>query len=96
MQAIQTQGLQLMLAGAVITLVSTSVLMVGAMLIFRWDWVTATGTLAGGQTQPAILAFAEGLAPSQATQIAYVSMMPAAMILKILLAQFLLTLMNVH
>lgn len=93
-QALQTQGIQLLFAGALITLVSTGILLIGSLFVFRWDWVTATGTLAGGQTQPAILAFAERLAPSEATQIAYVSMMPAAMILKILLAQFLLTLMH--
>ncbi|MEZ0371557.1 MAG: aspartate:alanine exchanger family transporter [Candidatus Sericytochromatia bacterium] len=93
-QALQTQGLQLLLAGAVITLVSAGTLLLGALTLLRWDWVTATGTLAGGQTQPAILAFAERLAPCEATQIAYVSIMPAAMLLKILLAQLLLNLMH--
>lgn len=94
LQALQSQGLQLLLAGALITLVSAGTLLLGSMALLRWDWVTATGTLAGGQTQPAILAYVEGLAPSEVTQIAYVAIMPAAMVLKILLAQLLLGYMS--
>jgi putative transport protein len=60
------------------------------MLVLKLDWVTATGMLAGGQTQPAILTFIGNLAKSEAPNVAYVSIMPTAMIAKILAAQVLL------
>jgi putative transport protein len=90
LQALETQGVRLLLTGALITLTSTLILLIGAAWILRWDWVTTGGTLAGGQTQPAILAFINQKVTSEAANIAYVGMMPAAMITKILLAQLLL------
>lgn len=93
--ALQSQGPLLLLTGAGITLGASLVLLIGAYLILKWDWVTATGTLAGGQTQPAILAFVNQRIGSEAANIAYVGMMPAAMILKIVVAQLLLWLTTV-
>lgn len=90
MKALQTQGPVLLATGALITLGAVSVLLIGSYLILHWDWVTTAGTLAGGQTQPAILAFVNQRVTSEAANIAYVGMMPAAMISKILLAQLLL------
>lgn len=89
-KALQSQGPLLLLTGAGITLGASLVMLVGAYLILKWDWVTTTGTLAGGQTQPAILAFVNQRIGSEAANIAYVGMMPAAMILKIMMAQILL------
>lgn len=89
-QALQQQGLLLIGVGSLITAVSTLILLVGSLWLFKWDWVTATGILAGGQTQPAILAFVDKMAKSEAPNTAYVSIMPAAMLLKIILAQLLL------
>ncbi len=88
--AISGQGLMLISIGALLTFTSALLLLVGAMWILRLDWVTATGTLAGGQTQPAILSFIGKLANSEAPNIAYSAVFPTAMILKILLAQALL------
>ncbi|MCS6989217.1 MAG: hypothetical protein NZM06_06820 [Chloroherpetonaceae bacterium] len=88
--AVAEQGLLLVSLGAVLTCVSALSLLVGAMWMLRLDWVTATGTLAGGQTQPAILSFIGKLAGSEAPNIAYSAAFPTAMILKILLAQALL------
>ena len=88
--AVANNGIILLIFGAMITLVSTLVLLYGSMLILKLDWVTATGTLAGGQTQPAILSFIGNLAKSEAPNTAYVSIMPTAMIAKILMAQVLL------
>ncbi|HEY9614317.1 aspartate:alanine exchanger family transporter, partial [Allocoleopsis sp.] len=53
--AVANNGVLLLLIGAIITLVATLVLLGGAIVLLNLDWVTATGTLAGGQTQPAIL-----------------------------------------
>lgn len=88
--AISGQGLVLVSIGALLTFTSAFLLLVGSMWILRLDWVTATGTLAGGQTQPAILSFIGKLANSEAPNIAYSAVFPTAMILKILLAQTLL------
>lgn len=88
--AISGQGLVLISIGALLTFASAFLLLVGAMWILRLDWVTATGTLAGGQTQPAILSFIGKLANSEAPNITYSAVFPTAMILKILLAQALL------
>ena len=95
-KALHEQGLILLLTGAVITLVATAILLLIPYLLFRWDWISTTGTLAGGQTQPAILAFVNQKVTSEAANIAYVGIMPAAMIAKILLAQFLLVLASIY
>lgn len=91
--ALTTQGPALIGAGAVITLLSTLLLLGGAMKLLKADWVTATGLLAGGQTQPALLAFAGDRSHSEAPNVAYVAIMPTAMLAKILLAQGLLWIM---
>ncbi|MEW6493324.1 MAG: aspartate:alanine exchanger family transporter [Cyanobacteriota bacterium] len=88
--AVMDNGLVLLIVGAMITLVATLILLGGAMLVLHLDWVTATGILAGGQTQPAILTFIGNLAKSEAPNVAYVSIMPTAMIAKIIAAQVLL------
>lgn len=88
--AVTNNGFVLLIVGAIITLVATFVLLGGAMLVLKLDWVTATGMLAGGQTQPAILSFIGNLAKSEAPNVAYVSIMPTAMIAKIIAAQVLL------
>lgn len=95
-QAFASEGLTLMACGAAITTISALTLLTGSMYLLRMDWVTATGTLAGGQTQPAILSFVGGLAQSEAPNTAYVSIMPTAMIAKILAAQILLWLLVHH
>lgn len=87
--AFAAQGPQLVMVGAAITLVSSLVLIVGAMGLLRSDWVTATGLMAGGQTQPALLAFVGEKSHSEAPNTAYTSIFPTAMISKILLAQLL-------
>jgi putative transport protein len=88
--AVLSHGVLLLLIGAVITLSSTLVLLIGSIRILKLDWVTATGILAGGQTQPAILTFIGNLAKSEAPNTAYVSILPTAMVAKIIMAQILL------
>jgi putative transport protein len=90
LDAVTAHGPRLLAVGAAVTLASTVVLLVGARRLLRTDWVTATGVLAGGQTQPALLAFAGERAGSEAPNDAYVAVMPAAMLAKIGLAQVLL------
>ncbi len=93
--AAAAQGLVLLAIGAAVTLASAVVLLFGARHLLGADWVTASGVLAGGQTQPALLAYAGERAGSEAPNDAYVAVMPAAMIAKILVAQLLLTALGV-
>lgn len=88
--ALATQGPALIVAGAAVTLAATAVLLIGSFAVLRFDWVTGVGTLAGGQTQPALLSFVGERARSEAPNAAYVAIMPIAMVAKILAAQLLL------
>lgn len=84
------QGLPLLLAGAAVTLgVTFTTLVVGYKLMgLPFDHVM--GLSSGVQTQPAALAFASNMAKTEAPNVGYASVYPAAMILKIVLAQLLL------
>jgi len=89
-QTMRTNGLQMLMAGAVVTgLVTLAGLLVGyKVLKIRFD--TLMGMIAGIQTQPACLAFATTTARNEAPNIGYASVYPVAMITKIILAQLLL------
>ncbi|MCU0375478.1 MAG: hypothetical protein MUF24_09230, partial [Chitinophagaceae bacterium] len=88
--AILAHGPGLLLAGAMVTLTLSIGILFGCMKVLGMDWVSATGTLGGAQTQPAILSYIGELSQSESPNAAYAAIMPVAMILKILLAQLLL------
>ncbi len=89
-EAIASNGVQLLLAGISITLIMSVGILFGCMKILKMDWVSATGTLGGAQTQPAILSYIGELSQSESPNTAYATIMPVAMLIKILLAQILL------
>jgi putative transport protein len=60
------------------------------MKLLKMDWVSATGTLGGVQTQPAILSYIGEVSQSESPNAAYAAIMPVAMVFKILVAQLLL------
>lgn len=88
--ALVEYGAMLLLAGALITFVVSFGMLFGCMKLLKMDWVSATGTLGGTQTQPAVLSYIGELSQSESPNAAYASIMPVAMIVKILLAQLLL------
>jgi putative transport protein len=90
-QTMRTNGLQMLMAGAGVTLLVTlASLLVGYKLLkIRFD--TLMGMIAGIQTQPACLAFATTTARNEAPNLGYASVYPVAMIAKIILAQLLLS-----
>ena len=90
-QTMRTNGLQMLVAGAGVTLfVTLASLLVGyKVLKIRFD--TLMGMIAGIQTQPACLAFATTTARNDAPNVGYASVYPVAMIAKIILAQLLLS-----
>ncbi len=93
MDAIAANGLHLILAGALVTLTVSVGIIFGCMKILKMDWVSATGTLGGAQTQPAILSYIGDLSQSESPNAAYASIMPVAMLMKIFLAQLLIYLL---
>jgi len=93
--ALAHQGPLLIAVGAGLTLLATGLLLGGAMVVLRMDWVRAAGALAGGQTQPALLSFAGDRSHSEAPNVVYTAIMPTAMIAKILVAQILLWVLEI-
>lgn len=86
-------GLTWMALGAAITLVP--ILLVGAVarLVFRVNFLTLTGVIAGSMTDPPALAFANGLAGSDAPTLGYVAVYPLTMILRIVSVELLVLLL---
>lgn len=83
-------GWRIAVVGAVVTTVVAVTLVIVGRLVHRVDAEKVAGILAGAQTQPAVLAFAnERAAFDNRVAIGYALVYPAAMIVKILLAQIL-------
>jgi putative transport protein len=83
-------GAQLLLAGAVVTFVVTLATLVAGRHFLGVRFDALLGLASGVQTQPACLAYADGLARSEVPSVAYAAVYPTAMIVKILVAQLLL------
>lgn len=86
----QGNGLLLFLGGALITIpVAMLTLFIGYKLL-KIPFSVLTGMLAGLQTQPAVLAFANEQVGNEAPNIGYAMVFPTATVLKIIFAQILL------
>ncbi|WP_322512617.1 aspartate:alanine exchanger family transporter, partial [Chloroflexus sp.] len=86
----QGNGLLLFLSGALITIpVAFATLFIGYKLL-KIPFSLLAGMLAGLQTQPAVLAFANEQTGNEAPNIGYAMVYPTATIAKIILAQLLL------
>ena len=84
-------GLAIVALGAVVTIVTSGVVLLLARKLARTTVTGTLGTCSGMQTQPATLAAAYELSGrSEETYIAYAVVYPVAMIGKILIAQLLL------
>ncbi|HMJ13831.1 MAG TPA: putative transporter [Polyangiaceae bacterium] len=86
-------GLRYMAAGALITIVPLLVCSAFARFSARLDFLTLSGLLAGSMTDPPALAFATNIARSDAPSVAYASVYPLTMLLRILVAQLLVLVM---
>lgn len=86
----QGNGLFLFIGGALITMpVALLTLFIGYKLL-KIPFSLLIGMLAGLQTQPAVLAFANEQTGNEAPNIGYAMVFPTAMVVKIILAQILL------
>jgi putative transport protein len=90
-QTLRTSGVQLLLAGAVVTFAVTLLTLLIGHKLLKIPFDSLAGLVSGIQTQPACLAFAANQSKSDAPNLAYAGVYPAATIAKILLAQLLIS-----
>ena len=86
---LRTNGLQLIAAGAVITFTITLLAMFIGYKLLKIPFELLMGIISGIQTQTACVAYASSQTPSEAPNVGYASVYPAAMITKIVCAQLL-------
>ena len=92
-QVIQKQGWSLLLAGAVITLLSVAVALFLTIKFFKLETLGTLGALTAAMTTPPGLSAANNQTATDQATLAYASVYPAALIFKILFAQILVTLL---
>jgi putative transport protein len=88
-RTLQTTGVTLLGIGAAITFGVTLVTMIVGRRVFKMPYESIMGMMSGIQTQPAALAFANSKTRSDAANLAYAGVYPAATVTKIILAQLL-------
>jgi putative transport protein len=76
--------------GAVITLLPVLTVGLAGRFFFRRNYLEMCGMLAGSTTDPPALAFANTIADSEAPAIAYATVYPLVMFLRIFLAQLMI------
>lgn len=86
---IHGQGLRWMGAGMLVTLVPLVIAALIGQLFLKLNYLTLCGVLAGSMTDPPALAFAQGLAGSEAAILSYASVYPLTMVLRVMAPQIL-------
>lgn len=89
----QGGGVQLFVAGAIISCVTAFLTIVVGYKLFKIPFGLLTGMLSGIHTQPGVLGFAVDQSQDELPHVGYALMFPVATITKILLAQALLLLL---
>ena len=87
------QGLSWMAYGALITAVPLVAVAIVGRVALRLDYLTLSGLLAGSMTDPPALSFANALAGSDGPSLAYATVYPLTMILRVVTAQVLVLLL---
>jgi putative transport protein len=84
-----SEGLHWLLAGLAITIVPLLIAAFCGRFIFKLNSTTISGLLAGSMTDPPALAFAHTISGSDAPLVAYATVYPLSMLLRIFVAQIL-------
>ncbi len=84
-----SEGLHWLFAGLAITIVPLLLVALFAQFIFKLNSQTISGVLAGSMTDPPALAFAHAIHASDAPLVAYATVYPLSMLLRIFTAQIL-------
>ena len=87
-------GFYWMACAALITLIPLLIAAGVAKLTLKLNYLSLCGLLAGSMTDPPALAFANNLNPSAAVSIAYATVYPLVMILRIITAQLIILLLS--
>ncbi len=87
---VQGDGLYWMAAGTAITLIPLLIAAFWARLKLKMNYLTLCGLLAGSMTDPPALAFANQITPSSAQVVAYASVYPVVMLMRVICAQCLI------
>ena len=88
-------GVSWILGGVLITLVPVLLASLVAVFVFRLNYLSLCGLLAGSMTNPPALAYANSLAPlSDETSMAFVTVYPLTMLLRLFTAQALVLFFN--
>jgi putative transport protein len=82
-------GILWVIAGACVTIVPLLIVGIIARSKLALNFVELSGLLAGSMTDPPALAFANGICNSEAPAVAYATVYPLTMLLRIVVAQFL-------
>ena len=85
-------GLQWMLWGAIITIVPAFIIAIIARLVLKMNYCSLMGVIGGSYTDPPVLAYSSNVAGNDAPAIAYSTVYPLAMFLRVLTAQLLIML----
>ena len=88
---VRGQGLYWMACGAALTVLPLLAVAVAARLALGLNYLPLCGLLAGSMTDPPALAFATAVSGSEAPLVAYATVYPLTMILRVLSAQLLVT-----
>lgn len=86
------QGLQWVLLGIAVTMVPLLLVGYAARRFHQLNFMTLSGLLSGGMTDPPALAFATGMARSDAPAVSYAAVYPLTMLLRIVAAQIIVQL----
>ena len=86
-QTVTDTGVTYLAIGASVAFVLASVTLAVAMLVFRLPFDQAAGVMSGATGNPAILGFANKLAPTERPDIAYAMIFPSMTVLKILIVE---------
>jgi putative transport protein len=86
-QVIQQEGWSLLVAGAIITIVSVCVGLLLTLGIYKYDTLGSLGALTAAMTNPPGLSAANNQTSTDLSTLAYASVYPSALIFKILFAQ---------
>ncbi|MGZ5000579.1 MAG: putative transporter [Methylomonas sp.] len=88
------EGIYWMACAALITLLPLLIVALVARLVYKLNFLSLCGLLAGSMTDPPALAFANHLSPSAAVSMAYATVYPLVMILRIITAQLIILLVS--
>ena len=87
---LQGPGLSWMACGAAVTIIPLFLAGIIGRLVLKLNYLTLSGTLAGSMTDPPALAFVSGTTASNGPSIAYATVYPLTMLLRVVSAQLLI------